>query len=68
MTNQVRYPEVTVKLVGGDGNAFAILAACQRKARRCKLPANVINEFMQEATSGDYNNLLAVCQRWFTIL
>ena len=25
-----RYPDITVKLVGADGNAFAILGACGR--------------------------------------
>jgi hypothetical protein len=53
-----KFPEVTVKLVGTDGNAFAILAAVSRAMRRAGIEKTQINEFVDEATSGDYDHLL----------
>lgn len=32
MTDNIRYPEVKVQLVGLDGNAFSILGRCREKA------------------------------------
>jgi len=61
----VKYPEVKVKLVGLDGNAFFILGRCQGAARRAGLSNEVLNEFHKEATSGDYNHLLQTCLKWF---
>lgn len=61
----VKFPHIRVKLVGGDGNAFFILGRCQRAAQRANLPQDEIKAFMAEAQSGDYNHLLAICQKWF---
>jgi hypothetical protein len=55
----VKFPDVTVQLVGMDGNAFAILgrvAAALRKAGH----ADAVKEYMDEAMSGDYDHLLRV--------
>ena len=60
-----KYPQVNIKLVGEDGNAFAILGRCQQAARRAGLSKEEIKPFMDEATSGDYNKLLNTCQDWF---
>ena len=48
----------TVKLVGTDGNAFAILGKCQGVARKAGWSKEQIDQFMDEATSGDYDHLL----------
>jgi hypothetical protein len=61
---EVKHPDITVRLVGEDGNAFAILGRVTRAMRRSKLPKAEIDAFMKEATSGDYNKLLATCMRW----
>jgi hypothetical protein len=49
---------VSVTLVGEDGNAFAILGRVQRAMRRGGVTQDIIDEYMAEATSGDYNHLL----------
>jgi hypothetical protein len=64
---EVKYPKVKVKLVGNDGNAFAILSACSREARKKKLTPEQIKEFTEEATSGDYNHLLYTCMKYFVV-
>lgn len=68
MSNEKKEPITNIKLslVGEDGNAFSILGrarAALRKARRMDL----WDAFHKEATSGDYNNLLATCMRYFDV-
>jgi len=63
----IRYPEITVRLVGVDGNAFAILGTCRQSARQAGLSQKEISAFVEEATTGDYDHLLATCMRWFTV-
>lgn len=54
-----------LNLVGEDGNAFAILGRAQRVARKAGWSKERINEFMKEAMSGNYDNLLQTCMKWF---
>lgn len=61
----IKHPDVHVRLVGEDSNAFNILGLCQRAAKRARIPAEEISAFTQEATAGDYDHLLQTCQRWF---
>lgn len=62
-----KYPDITVKLVGKDGNAFNILGICRRAMKCAYLPESEIEAFTQEATSGDYNHLFATCCEWFNV-
>lgn len=64
----VKHPEVEVELVGNDGNAFSILANVRRSLRKAGVPQSEIDEFVNEATSGDYDHLLQTCIRWVTVL
>lgn len=54
-----KYPDVKVQLVGNDGNAFAILGRVRSALKRAG-HAEAVEEYTKEATSGDYDNLLAV--------
>lgn len=49
----------SVKLVGEDGNAFSILGRTMQAMRRHGWPKELIDQYTAEATSGDYNHLLA---------
>jgi hypothetical protein len=62
-----KYPNVKVKLVGEDGNAFAILGRCRTAAKREGVPQAEINTFFEECQSGDYDNLLRTCMKWFDV-
>jgi len=66
MTN-VKYPTITVKLVGTDGNAFAILGKVRAALRKASVPAEAVEAFTKEATAGDYNTLLATCMNWVDV-
>jgi len=61
------YPEISVQLSGEDGNAFAILGNVKRAMQRGGLPKEVIDQFREEAMSGDYDNLLSTCMRYVTV-
>lgn len=54
-----------VKLVGEDGNAFAILARCHVAAKEAGWTEDQWKKFHVEATSGDYNNLLCIVLNYF---
>ena len=56
-----------VRLVGRDGNAFAVLAACMKAAREFGWSAEQIEEFRRDATSGNYDNLLAAAMKYFDV-
>lgn len=59
-----KYPNIKVKLVGLDGNAFSILGRCFAAIRSSGLSKTELDEFKKQATSGDYNNLLSTCLEW----
>jgi hypothetical protein len=59
-----KYPDIRVRLVGEDGNAFAIVGRTIRAMRRAGLGSAEIARYSNEAMSGDYNNLLATTMRW----
>jgi hypothetical protein len=63
----IRHPHVRVKLVGEDGNAFNILGRVARAMRKAGVNKAERDLFMQEATSGDYNHLLATVMRWVDV-
>ena len=65
-TPQTRHPEIKVQLTGNDGNAYAVLAAV-RAALRSAGHTDEVAMFLAEATSGDYQHLLATCMRWVTV-
>lgn len=62
-----KYPNIKVKLLGEDGNAFFILGRCLQAMRRAKISEKERDEFRKEATSGNYDHLLATCFKWFDV-
>lgn len=59
-----KYPDISVKLTGEDGNSFAIIGRVSRALRCAGVSREEINEFVTEATSGDYDNVLQTAMRW----
>ena len=56
---------VNLPMVGEDGNAFAILGRATKAMRRAGFTIEERTEFTDEATSGDYNHLLATTMEFF---
>ena len=58
--------DIKLKLVGEDGNAFAVMGRARQALRR-NGRSDLIEAFTKECTSGDYNNLLATCLKYFVV-
>ena len=58
--------DIKVKLVGEDGNAFAILGRCRQALARARR-LDLWEEFRKEATSSDYDHLLATVCDYFEV-
>lgn len=56
-----------VKLIGRDGNAFAILGACKKAWIKNGGTVDEWEKIRQEMTSGDYNHLLKVAMDHFEV-
>jgi hypothetical protein len=56
-----------VELLGHDGNAFAIIGACQRVARRAGWPEDRIARVRNEMMAGDYDHLIQTAMRYFEV-
>lgn len=50
---------INLEMVGLDGNAFSLMGAFTRQARKEGWTKDEIDSVMNEATSGDYNHLLS---------
>ena len=48
-----------MRLVGEDGNAFAIMGRFRSAARHAGWTAEEISDVLEEAMAGDYDHLLA---------
>ena len=64
MNTTPKHPEITVQLTGIDGNAFSIIGLVRRALRRAGVSADEIQEFVEEATSGDYDNVFITAMNW----
>jgi hypothetical protein len=65
--SEIKYPDVKVKLVGNDGNAFAIMGAVQKALRKAGVPQSELDEYFKESTSGDYDHLIQTAMRWVKV-
>ena len=57
---------IKLNLEGVDGNSFCLLGHAQRELRR-NHKMDMWEDFLAEATSGDYNHLLATLSDWFDV-
>jgi hypothetical protein len=63
----VKYPDITVRLSGQDGNPAFIIGRVMRILRRGGVPEAKISEFVAEAKSGDYDHVLQTVMRWVDV-
>jgi hypothetical protein len=63
----IKFPDITVQLSGEDGNGAFIVGRVMRALRRHKVPQKQVSQFVEEATSGDYDHLLQTCMRWVDV-
>lgn len=58
---------VALELSDTDGNAFAVIGAACRAARRAGWSKEQIEEYRQAAMAGSYDDLLRVTMEWFDV-
>lgn len=61
-----KYHHIELELSGHDGNAFMIIGRATKAMRRNHVSTDEIAKFTEEVMSGDYDNVLRTCMRWFT--
>ena len=61
------YPNVEVNLAFVNGNAFYLMGYVSRAMQKANLGDAAIEAFSAEATSGDYDHLLATLDRTVAI-
>jgi hypothetical protein len=62
-----KYENITVQLIGLDGNAFSILGRVMDAMKKSNVSQSEIDVFLKEATSSDYDNLLTTVAKWVDV-
>lgn len=66
--NDVKHPDIDVKLSGLDGNVYVLGGAVGRAMRQAGIPDAEIKEFYTEiSASQSYDEALQVMQRWVSV-
>jgi hypothetical protein len=60
----VKYPNVHVRLVGEDGNAYSIISRIREAMRKARVPQGEIDAYTAEAESGDFDKVIQTTTRW----
>lgn len=69
LNQNANYPEVVVKLVGEDGNAYSIMGRVAKALKRAKISQSEVDRFYAECrASGSYDGLLVKVMEWVTVL
>ena len=58
---------ITVSLIGKDGNAFGILGNVQKALKNNGVEKVEIDAYLKEAMSGDYDHLLRTTMEWVEV-
>jgi len=62
-----KYPDVTVKLVGTDGNAFSLMGKVRKALKQAGASAEDVTQFSNEAMAGTYDDLLITIMGWVNV-
>ena len=57
----------TVKLIGRDGNAFSIMGRVKKALMQTRADKEYIDQYLSEATSGNYDHLLSVSMEYVDV-
>lgn len=53
-----------IQLIGENGNAFAIMGKVKEALKKNGADQEYIDQYLQESTSGDYDNLLVTAMKY----
>lgn len=57
-------PKYDIAVTPHDGNAFSVMVAVSQALRKEGAPDEVVEQYLAESTSGDYDNLLRVAMSY----
>lgn len=63
-----KYPCITVKLTGEDGNAFFIIGKVTKALKKAGVHEQEIESFREKAISGDYDNALRTAMETVSVV
>lgn len=61
------YTDIEVQLTGQDGNAFFMIGLTRAALREAGVSNAKIAQFTEEATSGDYDNVIQTIMKWVSV-
>lgn len=61
--SDIKYPKITVRNFGRDGNSFALMAQVTQAMKQGGCTREQIDAFRVEARAGDYDALIQCCMR-----
>jgi hypothetical protein len=64
----VKFPNVTVRLIGYDSNSFSIIGRVKNALEKGGATREQVKEYCQQSMSGDYDNLLRVAMEWVNVI
>lgn len=67
MASTEQSPKYNLKVKIRDGNAFGIMGQVSEALRKAGATKEERDQYIAEATSGDYDNLLRVSMKWVNI-
>jgi hypothetical protein len=62
-----KYPGVKVQLSSKDSNALAIMGAVSAALRQAGVSDEEITLFLEESTSGNFDDLLVTAMKWVDV-
>lgn len=62
-----KYPNITVRLTGGSGNAGVVMDTVVRALREEGVPKGEVDAYRAESMSGDYDHLLRTAMAWVDV-
>jgi hypothetical protein len=62
-----KYPNVRVKLVGKDAQAFSIVGTVAKAMDEAGVPRAEVDLFMHAAMAGDYDHMLRTVTSWVRV-
>ena len=62
-----KYPQVNVKMVGEDGNAFSIIGRVLTAMRKGGVTVAEVKKCQDEMMEGDYDHLLQTVMKWVNV-
>lgn len=62
-----KYPHIVVKLTDRDGNAMNIIGTVMKALAKAGVSSEERHEFLEEATSGNYDKLLQTALKWVEV-